>query len=197
MLWDYKTPGIPDELFLRSDEVPITKEEVRSIIISKLRLKEDYNVIDIGSGSGSVTVELCLQCVRGNVYAIDFDQKAIDLTKQNLKRFNVNANVIQGKAEDLLDTFPNFNAMVVGGTTGETERIIKQAISKLEKKGRLVIATILVETMYRAIKSMRRSGFIEDLDLTQITILKGRNTSTGTMLIARNPVLIISATKRT
>ena len=28
-LWEYKTPGIPDELFNRIDNVPITKEEIR------------------------------------------------------------------------------------------------------------------------------------------------------------------------
>jgi len=196
MLWNYKTGGIPDELFSRTEEVPITKEEVRSIIISKLRLKESYNVIDIGCGSGSITVELCLQCMRGNVYAIDFDQKAIDLTKENLRRFNVYANVIHGKAQDLLDSFPNVNAIVVGGTTGETEKIINQAISKLEINGRLVISTILVETMFRAMKTMKESDLMTDIDFTQISILKGRNTSTGTMMLARNPVLIISATKK-
>ncbi len=58
VLWDYKTPGIPDEFFDRMDKVPITKEEIRSIIISKLRLKEGYRSIDIGCGSGSISIEL-------------------------------------------------------------------------------------------------------------------------------------------
>jgi hypothetical protein len=39
MIWNYKTPGIPDEFFDRIDNVPITKEDIRSIIISKLRLQ--------------------------------------------------------------------------------------------------------------------------------------------------------------
>jgi cobalt-precorrin-6B (C15)-methyltransferase len=65
MAWNSKSPGIPDEFFLREEEVPITKEEVRSIIISKLRLTENSSVIDIGCGSGSITVELCLQCQKG------------------------------------------------------------------------------------------------------------------------------------
>ena len=32
MNWNYKTPGIPDEFFDRIDNVPITKEEIRSIV---------------------------------------------------------------------------------------------------------------------------------------------------------------------
>jgi Precorrin-6B methylase 2 len=30
-MWNYKTPGIPDEYFERAEKVPITKEEVRTI----------------------------------------------------------------------------------------------------------------------------------------------------------------------
>ena len=38
-MWKAKTPGIPDELFERVEDVPITKEEVRAVQISKARLK--------------------------------------------------------------------------------------------------------------------------------------------------------------
>ena len=37
-MWNFKTPGIPDEHFERAEKVPITKEEVRTIQISKARL---------------------------------------------------------------------------------------------------------------------------------------------------------------
>ena len=33
------------------------------------------------------------------------------------------------------------------------------------------------------------------IDITQITVSKSRKTSTGTMMLARNPVTVISATK--
>ncbi len=55
-MWKYKTPGIPDEEFERLDEVPITKEEVRVIQISKARLKPGYTVYDVGCGSGSTVI---------------------------------------------------------------------------------------------------------------------------------------------
>jgi cobalt-precorrin-6B (C15)-methyltransferase len=196
MLWNYKTGGIPDELFLRTELVPITKEEVRSIVISKLRLKETDSVIDIGCGSGSITVELCLQCTKGKIYAIDLEQKAIDLTKKNLEKFSLNAILIHGKVQEVIDSLPHVNAIVIGGTTGEIESIIEQAINKLEKDGRLVITTILIDTMYRSMRSVKGSNLLKDFDFTQVSILKGKNTSTGTMMLARNPVLIISATKR-
>ena len=51
------THGIMDEAFIR-DNVPMTKEEVREVAICKLRLLENAVVYDIGSGTGSVAVEI-------------------------------------------------------------------------------------------------------------------------------------------
>ncbi|HEX5186648.1 MAG TPA: precorrin-6Y C5,15-methyltransferase (decarboxylating) subunit CbiT [Nitrososphaeraceae archaeon] len=195
MSWNNKTPGIPDEFFIRNEEVPITKEEIRSIIISKLRLNENYSVIDVGCGSGSVTVELCLQCKKGKVFGIDLDNKAVELTKKNLERFNLVAEIIKGDAYDKLQNLPCVNAIVVGGTTGKTKGIIDLSINKLKVGGRIVITTILIETMYNAIETLSGSREINDIDFTQVTISKGRKTKTGTMMLSRNPVLLISGTK--
>ena len=192
-MWDYRTPGIPDELFERTEEVPITKEEIRAVAISKLRLREGQSAIDIGCGSGSITVELCLQ-TKGNVFAIDFDQKAIELTKKNLQKFGVKAEVIVGKAQDILPKLPQADAVMVGGTWGDTRRVIELAVDKLKKGGRIVIDTILIETMYQALATINELKLTE-IDITQITISKARKVTTGTMMLARNPVMIISATK--
>lgn len=195
MSWNSKSPGIPDEYFLREEEVPITKEEVRSIIISKLRLKENDSVIDIGCGSGSITVELCLQCQKGKVFGVDLDFQAVNLTKKNLEKFKVDAEIRLGNAMDILESLPAVDAIVIGGTTGKTQELIDQSIRKLNHGGRLVITTILIETMFKAMKTVNESNFLKEIDFTQIIISKGRTTKTGTMLLARNPVLIISATK--
>jgi cobalt-precorrin-6B (C15)-methyltransferase len=194
LLWDYRTPGIPDELFERTEEVPITKEDIRAIALSKLRLKEGHSVIDIGCGSGSITVELCLQ-TRGTVYAIDFDQKAVELTKKNLQKFGAKAEVILGKAQDVLPKLPQVDAIIVGGTWGDTRQVIQLAVGRLKKGGRVVIDTILIETMYQALAAINKMQLAE-VDVTQVTIAKARKVTTGTMMLARNPVMIISATKK-
>lgn len=192
-MWDYCTPGIPDELFERTEDVPITKEDIRAIAISKLRLREGGSAIDIGCGSGSITVELCLQ-TKGSVYAIDFDQKAVELTKKNLRKFGVKAEVILGKAQDVLPKLPQADAVIIGGTWGDTRQVIQLAVNKLKKGGRIVIDTILIETMYQALVTINELK-LADIDITQITISKARKVTTGTMMLARNPVMIISATK--
>ena len=195
MIWNYKTPGILDDLFDRTENVPITKEDIRSIIISKLRLKEGLTAIDIGCGSGSITVEIALQ-TRDKVYAIDSDIEATNLTEKNLLKFGAlkDTVIIHGKAQDVLPTLPNVDVIVIGGTTGETGKIVKLALSKLNEGGRLVITSILIETIYNALKAMQDSN-LRDIDITQVTIAKSKKTSSGTMMISRNPVIIFSGTK--
>ena len=81
-MWKHKTPGIPDDLFERVDEVPITKEEARVIQISKGRLSEGQVVYDVGCGSGSVSVEAAYEIgPLGKVFAIYVDPKAVELTR--------------------------------------------------------------------------------------------------------------------
>lgn len=194
MLWNYRTPGIPDELFERTEEVPITKEDIRAIAVSKLRLKEGQSAIDVGCGSGSITVELCLQTA-GAVYAIDFDKAAVELTKKNLEKFGVKAEVILGKAQDILGGLPQVDAVIIGGTWGDARKVIELAVDRLKRGGRIVIDTILIETMYQALTAVGELALAE-VDVTQVTIAKARKVTTGTMMLARNPVMIISATKK-
>ena len=193
MLWDCRTPGIPDELFERTEEVPITKEDIRAIVLSKLRLKEGHSSIDVGCGSGSITVELCLQ-TRGQVYAIDFEKSAVELTKKNLDKFGVKAEVILGKAQEVLPGLPQVDAVVVGGTWGDAKQVIQLAAGRLKVGGRIVIDTILIETLYQALGIIGELG-LADVDVAQVTVAKARKVTTGTMMLARNPVTIISATK--
>ena len=194
LLWEYRTPGIPDELFERTEEVPITKEDIRAIAISKLRLKEGYSAIDVGCGSGSITVELSLQ-TKGKIYAIDFDKKAVELTKKNLQKFGVKAEeVILGKAQDILPKLMEVDAIMVGGTWGDTRQVIELAVDRLKNGGRIVTDTIVIETLYQALTTINDLE-LKEIDITQVTISKARKVTTGTMMLARNPVMILSATK--
>jgi len=195
-MWQYRTPGIPDELFERTEEVPITKEEVRVVQLSKGRLSAGHVVYDIGCGSGSVSVEAGYQIgPAGKVFSIDIDDRAVELTKKNLSKFGVsNVDVILGDAKEKISDLPQADAIFIGGTGGDTADIIKLCENKLKSGGRIVIGTILIETLYSVLNTIEKLRF-SSVDITQVTISKSRKTSTGTMMIARNPVTIISATK--
>ena len=195
-MWNYKTPGIPDEYFERAEKVPITKEEVRTIQLSKARLKPGQTVYDIGCGSGSISVEAGIQIESsGIVLAIDYDENAVELTKKNLKKFNLsNVSVLFGNAKEKISDLEMADVIFIGGTGGDTSDIVKLSENKLKTGGRIVIGIILIETLYSVLQILDTLKF-DSVDITQVTISKSRKTTTGTMMLARNPVTIISATK--
>ncbi len=195
-MWNFKTPGIPDELFERTEKVPITKEEVRVVQISKARLNPGQLVYDVGCGSGSISVEAAIQVESsGKVFAIDYDENAIKLTKKNLEKFNLsNVSLVLGNAKEKISELEQADAIFVGGTGGDTAEIVELCQDKLKTGGRIVIGIILIETLYSVLQVLKKLEF-DSVDITQVTISKSRKTSTGTMMLARNPVTIISATK--
>src|SRR4030043_1783319 len=113
-MWNYKTPGVPDDLFSQSAEVPgPTKEEIRVLTISKARLREGAVVVDVGCGTGGLTVEAALQVTpKGKVFAVDNDEKAIELTKTNVARFAVQntVQIIKGEEPEALLNLPQMDA---------------------------------------------------------------------------------------
>jgi cobalt-precorrin-6B (C15)-methyltransferase len=195
-MWKFKTPGIPDEEFERTEKVPITKEEVRVVQISKARLKPGQIVYDIGCGSGSISIEAALQIESsGKVLAVDYDENAIELTKKNIAKFGLsNILVIHGNAKEKIQELDDADTIFIGGTGGDTREIVELSENKLKSGGRIVIGIILIETLYSVLQVLEKLQF-ESVDITQVTISKSRKTSKGTMMLARNPVTIISATK--
>ena len=195
-MWNYKTPGIPDEFFERTEKVPITKEEVRTIQLSKARLSRGLTVFDIGCGSDSISIEAAIQVENsGKVIAIDYDSNAIELTKKNIEKFGVsNVSVIFGNAKEKISELGTADAIFIGGTGGDTKEIVELCQNKLKSGGRIVIGIILIETLYSVLNILDKLQF-DSVDITQVTISKSKKTTKGTMMLARNPVTIISATK--
>jgi cobalt-precorrin-6B (C15)-methyltransferase len=196
-MWTFRTSGIPDEMFVQSDEVPgPTKEEIRVITISKARLREGSVVVDVGCGTGGLTVEAALQVApKGKVFAVDNDENAIELTKTNVATFAVQntVQIIRGKAPEALTNLPQVDAILIGGSQSLRE-VIRASHGKLKKNGRIVVNAILLETGYTALDEIKKLDF-KEVDAITVFVAEGKKVSSGTMMLARNPITIISATK--
>ncbi|MBC7130269.1 precorrin-6Y C5,15-methyltransferase (decarboxylating) subunit CbiT [Candidatus Bathyarchaeota archaeon] len=196
-MWNYKSPGIPDEMFIKREGVPgPTKEEIRVITISKARLKEGSYVIDVGCGVGGLTVEAALQVgSSGRVFAVDENEEAVRLTQENVSRFGVQniVQVIHGRAPEVIANLPMVDAVIIGGSKS-LKKVLETVYGKLKNGGRLVVNAIMLNTCCEALKEIERLGFGE-VDVTTAFIAKGRQVPSGVMMMARNPITIIAATK--
>jgi cobalt-precorrin-6B (C15)-methyltransferase len=196
-MWKYKTSGIPDDLFIQSDKVPgPTKEEIRVLTISKARLKEGSYVVDVGCGTGGLTVEAALQVgYKGRVFAVDEDEEAVKLTTSNVEKFGAQdmVKVIQGKAPEALSDLPKVDTVIIGGSKNLRD-VIRVSHDKLKEHGRIVVNAILLETGFTALDEIKKYGF-KEIDVALVFVAKGKDIEHGTMMLARNPITIISATK--
>jgi cobalt-precorrin-6B (C15)-methyltransferase len=196
-MWKYKTPGVPDGMFLQSEAVPgPTKEEIRVLTIAKARLCEGAVVVDVGCGTGGLTVEAALQVSpKGKVYAVDQNEEALKLTQSNVEKFGLQTIVemVRGAAPQALQNLPVADVFLIGGSQALKETI-QLAHSKLKTNGRIIVNAILLETATTAVEEMQKVGF-KEVDVTEIFVAKGKAVNSGTMMIARNPITIVSATK--
>lgn len=192
MMWNYRTPGIPEEMFVRG-KVPITKTEVRVLALAKLKLDPKSLVLDIGCGTGSVTVEAALQCPEGRVVAVDMDEEAVALTRENVHRFSLyNVEVIAGPAPEALPEM-DFDRIFIGGASKRLEKVIIYAKTHLKEEGIIVANTILLNSACRVLTLLEEQGF-RQIECICVNISRGEKLS-GWMMKALNPIYIISGTK--
>lgn len=179
--------GIKDECFIR-DAVPMTKREVRIIVISYMNLKQNDVVWDIGAGTGSVSVEIALQCPFGMVYAIEKKQQAITLLEKNKKKWNIyNMDIVFGQAPDILQTLPAPNKIFIGGSSGTAKQSIKIALQK-NASVEIVATAISLETVKDLQQCFCDLGI--EYQCTQISISKSETVKNYHIMKAQNTVFI-------
>ena len=186
--------GISDGEFLRG-KAPMTKEEVRTVSLSKLRLSEDSVCYDVGAGTGSVSVEMALRAWMGQVYAIEKKEDALALLKENKKKFAVdNLVIIPGVAPEAMTELPAPTHAFIGGSSGNMQDIIKLLLEK-NPKVRIVINCITLETVTEAMNAIRDFG-LEDVDIVQLAAARSKSIGRYHMMMGENPIYIISCSGR-
>jgi len=193
--WEYRTPGIPDYMFIRG-KVPMTKEEVRSVTIGKLRINSNDVIVDIGAGTGSISIEAALQASNGYVFAVEKNEEAVQLINKNKVNFNVkNIQVIKGTAPDTLNVIPMVNKAIIGGSGGNLSGVLDWLDMNLKQSGRVIINAITIETIYKSLDNLKSRNY-DDIEVVNLSVSKSRSIANLTMMEAQNPIYIISATKR-
>ena len=178
--------------FIRG-KVPITKEEVRAISLNKLNLKDAKTFIDVGAGTGSISIEAALTYDDLKVVAIERNDVAIDLINQNVEKFNL-SNVEVMKAYAPIDLDIKADGIFLGGTGNNLEEIIKWSKDLLVPGGRLVANFILIDNFYDTLDLLKKYNFV-NLDVSQLSINKLEKLGIRDYFKPHNPIFIISCEK--
>ena len=189
------THGLMDEAFIRG-KAPMTKTEVRTVSLAKLRLSKDAICYDIGAGTGSVSVEMALRAADGEVYAIEKKEDALALLNENRQKFALDhMHIIPGTAPEALEELPAPTHAFIGGSSGNMKEIIELLIKK-NPWVRIVINCITLETVGEALACIRELEKQENCqcenEVVQLCVSRSRNIGRYHMMMGENPIYIIT-----
>lgn len=189
----YVTPGIPDGLFLR-DGVPLTREEIRVVVLAKLRLMPGGVLWDVGAGAGSVAIEAVRLMLGGRVFAVEARPERAELIAANRERFGgENLVVVVGEAPEVLQNLPQPDRVFIGGSGGRLPEILGFLNRVLPVGGRLVVSAVTLETLREGLAVLDWPGW--NGEVISLTLARGERLGKTRLLRGENPVFLLVAEK--
>ncbi|MBR2522314.1 MAG: precorrin-6y C5,15-methyltransferase (decarboxylating) subunit CbiE [Coriobacteriales bacterium] len=187
--------GIPDELFTRG-KAPMTKQEVRALVTSKLRPQRGETVFDVGAGTGSVAIETAGLNPFAHIFAIEKEPEACELIEVNRRRFGTfNVQVVEGRAPEAFEGLPAPDAAFIGGSTGDFGAIIDRLL-ELNPSVRIVATAVTMETVSQATDAfgkLTEQGKVANFSATQVGVTRTRQAGRYHLLSPESPIYIFEA----
>lgn len=185
--------GISDEEFIRG-KVPLTKTEIRVQVLAKAKIQETDKILDVGAGTGSLSIEAARLARRGLVFAVEEDSEAQELILLNQAKFKIpNLQLVRGTAPQAFENVPQVDVCLIGGSHGQLKEILEKA--PLRSGGRVVLTAVTLETVGRGLELLQQQAF-KEIDVISIQAVRWKGIQDFHMAQAMNPVFIISARKK-
>lgn len=186
--------GIDDEKFIR-DKIPMTKREIRILTLVNANIGVNDIVVDVGAGTGSISIEAAKLASGGHVYALEKNLDGVKLIQENAAKFAVkNITVINAAAPDGLQKLPQIDVAIIGGSGGLLKEILATVDAKIKLGGRIVLNCITVQTLATALNWFKCHKEYT-CDAFQVQINRLKNIGFYDMAEALNPVHIVTAVK--
>lgn len=184
-------PGIPDRLWRRLEGVPLSKSEVRAVLLSLAQPAGRGVIWDVGSGSGSYAIECALLSPAARVIAIERRPEASALIAENAGHFGAGVEVVSGSAPECLAGLPAPDLVIIGGSDGRLEEIFPAAVARLRPGGRIVVTAVLEKTAAQA-PGLFNAAVLANRQAVRVAISRGE----GEEWTDNNPVTIFTGDKQ-
>jgi precorrin-6Y C5,15-methyltransferase (decarboxylating) len=182
---------------LREEEIThsrglITKNEVRAATLHALRLPKSGVFWDIGSGSGSLSIEAASISPELSIYSVETKTEQIENIQKNRERYLAyTVQPVMGNAPEILLDLPDPDRIFVGGSGGKLREILEYSSKRLRPAGVLVVNGVLEKTCRQAPDILNKLGFEVLISTIQVT----RSLYPGQVPVEFNPISIITGRK--
>ncbi|GAA3714252.1 precorrin-6y C5,15-methyltransferase (decarboxylating) subunit CbiE [Gordonia hankookensis] len=137
-----RAPGHPDDEYANDGQ--ITKQPIRALTVSALAPSHRQLLWDIGSGSGSISIEWLRSEPTGRVIAFERDDARSAQLVANATRHGVRGRLtVAGAAPESLSTAPEPDVVFIGG--GLSTLVLEAVWAALSEGGRLVANAVSLE----------------------------------------------------
>ncbi len=188
--------GIDDEKFLRQEKIPMTKREIRILTLVLANVNDAEIIVDIGAGTGSLSIEAALFSPDSNIFAIEKNPDAVELLKQNIQKFSVdNITVLQDEASKALKNFSAIDVAIIGGSGGKLEKILDIVDEKLKIGGHISANFISIQNLSTCLDWLKRRENYH-YDAIQVQINRLKKIGHYDIAQANNPIYILTAKKK-
>ncbi len=171
----------------------ITKDEVRAVVIHKLRVPKGGIIWDIGAGSGSVSLEIAQISPQLKIFAIEKNEEMIGVLEKNRRKLSLsNVYIIKGEAPEALHGLPSPDRVFIGGSGGRLREIL-EFLGKLQCSP-IAMTAVKIKTLSEALDCLKNYSY-EPL-VSQLCHFRMKEIGDSQYFSAQNPVFIIVGEKR-
>ncbi|MEM9482081.1 MAG: precorrin-6y C5,15-methyltransferase (decarboxylating) subunit CbiE [Cyanobacteria bacterium P01_F01_bin.116] len=188
--------GIADKDFYTFPDQPglITKQEVRALSLSLMRLRPNITVWDVGAGTGSISIEIARLMPDASIYAIEKTAAGLTLIEKNCRRFDTSQiSPVQGVAPAALESLPDPDRIVIGGGGQAMPEILEMCCDRIRPDGVIVANFATLETCMLAKQQLQDKGWV--VQLLQVNLARSATLAAATRFVPLNPVILLQASQ--
>ena len=162
-----------------------TQDEIMAVSLFKLGLRSTDTVLEIGCGTGKVSIALARQAKK--IVSLDKRPDAITTAQESAQKSGkTNIDFFCADAIDYLKTEQIFDCAFIGGTQ-QLSRILPLLAKKVTRT--IVVNAVLLSTLSEAVATMKELGIFHEV--VQVQVSRSHEIAGSIMFKPIDPVYII------
>lgn len=167
----------------------MTKFDARIAAIAALEIEKGDTLLDVGAGTGSISIEAALQ--GATVFAVEAQEEGTNLIRQNALKFKVDIEIINKHAPHGLEKISGFNKCFIGGSGGKLRQIFEHVNEKMPSGGIIAANFITLQNLNEFMALLNQYAYKDmELKLIQVSYME-----TAGIIKSQNPIFLARGRK--